>query len=270
MERIQADHLVVFSARFESLDSRTWLQRGTDIGQEECAALLAKVEELIEIGAKVGRLEIPSTLDQLERIEMELQSGDPLLLKGENGWHMFRSLHERFLDDMKRACLLTLSSKDAHLFSMTQAFGSKVYEAFPSATIDIEEAAKCLALHRGTATVFHLMRVMEAGLKATASVLEIQYAPSWESYLKQIKDTLDLKWKEKPQKWRRDEPFFRDVHAHLHAVKVAWRNPTMHIVQQYAPDTAEDVFNSVKGFMRHLATKLAEPPPKKSRVRPKS
>jgi hypothetical protein len=33
----------------------------------------------------------------------------------------------------------------------------------------------------------------------------------------------------------------------------------MHIVRHYTPDMAEDVFNAVKGFMRHLATRLTEP-----------
>ena len=45
--------------------------------------------------------------------------------------------------------------------------------------------------------VFHLMRVMEAGLKATAGSLGIPYAPSWESYLKQIGGKLEIEWKKK-------------------------------------------------------------------------
>jgi hypothetical protein len=53
------------------------------------------------------------------------------------------------------------------------------------------------------------------------------------------------------------------VLAHLHAVKVAWRNPTMHIVNQYTPEQAEEVFNAVRGFMRHLASKLELTDPKK-------
>ena len=36
---------------------------------------------------------------------------------------------------------------------------------FPEITMDIEEAAKCFALSRFTATVFHLMRVMELGVQ---------------------------------------------------------------------------------------------------------
>jgi hypothetical protein len=36
------------------------------------------------------------------------------------------------------------------------------------------------------------------------------------------------------------------------------RNPTMHIINSYPPDIAEEVFTAVRAFMRHLATKLSE------------
>jgi hypothetical protein len=39
---------------------------------------------------------------------------------------------------------------------------------FSSTSFDIEEAGKCFATGRNTATVMHLMRVMEIGLKAAA------------------------------------------------------------------------------------------------------
>ena len=48
-----------------------------------------------------------------------------------------------------------------------------VFNAFPSANNDILEASNCLALERGTATVMHLMRVAEVGLKALASALGV-------------------------------------------------------------------------------------------------
>ena len=49
------------------------------------------------------------------------------------------------------------------------------------------------------------MRVMEAGLKALAKLLDIPYAPSWESYLKQINDKIAAKHKDKTPEWKADE-----------------------------------------------------------------
>jgi hypothetical protein len=43
-------------------------------------------------------------------------------------------------------------------------FGESVANAFPNSSYDIAEAGICLALARGTAAVFHLMRVLEIGL----------------------------------------------------------------------------------------------------------
>jgi hypothetical protein len=43
-------------------------------------------------------------------------------------------------------------------------FGEKVLTEYPKAAYDISEAGKCLALGRGTACAFHLMRVIEVGI----------------------------------------------------------------------------------------------------------
>ena len=102
------------------------------------------------------------------------------------------------------------------------------------------------------------MRVMEAGLKALAKPIGIPYAPSWESYLAQIDTKIQIKHHKKTRAWKREEPFFKEAAAHLSTVKVAWRNPTMHIVRQYTAEEAEEIYSSVRGFMRHLATKLKE------------
>jgi hypothetical protein len=175
-----------------------------------------------------------------------------------HNWHMIRSLQERFMDDVHRCYLYSLSRTSAKLFDTPQSFGPMVFEAFPSAASDIEEAAKCLALRRGTAAVFHLMRVMEVGLRTTANALGVKYAPSWESYLRQMKPLIEADWSKKPAKWKKEEEFFKDVYTYLHGVKRAWRNPVMHVRESYTPEVAKEIFGAVKSFMLHLATKVSE------------
>jgi hypothetical protein len=172
-------------------------------------------------------------------------------------------LLERMRDELDSTTCFIVPPERVKFFVATEPFGADVAQLFPRSIVEIEEASKCLGSARGTACVFHLMRTMEDGLKTVAAVLGIPYAPSWESYIKQIETKLDLPWKKKSRTWRKQEHFFRDVLAHLHAVKVAWRNPTMHIVNFYTPDQAEEVFNAVRGFMRHLASKLERPDAKK-------
>lgn len=153
---------------------------------------------------------------------------------------------------------LRIEAADAKYYQDKQLFGEDVASRFPTATQDVEEAGKCLALSRGTATVFHLMRVMESGLKALAKALDIPYAPSWESYIKQIETKISEKHKHKGIKWKRDEPFFREVLGNLQTIKIAWRNPTMHIVRQYTPEEADDIFRAVRSFMRKISGRIGE------------
>ena len=162
-------------------------------------------------------------------------------------------------EQMSEKLFLFIPSDRAKFYQQPEPlFGKEVFDAFPSAVDDVAEAGKCLATDRATACVFHMMRVMEAGLKALAKALKIAYAPSWESYLKQIDSQIQIKHQKKSRAWKRDEPFFREAAAHLSTVKFAWRNPTMHIVKHYTPESAEEIYNSVRAFMRHLATKLKE------------
>ena len=44
-------------------------------------------------------------------------------------------------------------------------FGAAVEAKFPEMSEDISEAGKCLALNRATASVFHLMRIMEIAVQ---------------------------------------------------------------------------------------------------------
>jgi hypothetical protein len=253
MKKIKGQMIVSVSNQLTILETEAKLEKG-DLAITDRQALRRRIDAIVK---DCAFLEVESMLDQARRIRKYIDDSDPL--SHEMVGTLIRSLIERFSDDLGRCHLLLVPNNRASLFTGKQLFGPRVYEAFPSAIMDIEEAGKCLALSRGTATVFHLMRVMEAGLKATAHALSIRYAPSWESYLDQIKAKMDIDWKKKSKKWRKEEPFFRVVHAHLHAVKLAWRNPTMHIVQNYSPEVAEEIFNAVKGFMRHIETKLSEP-----------
>jgi hypothetical protein len=132
---------------------------------------------------------------------------------------------------------------------------------FGAAHRDIEEAGKCLAFDRGTASVFHLMRVVECGLRSLCASLNNpdlspKRNPSWEAILKKCDDELRKPHKDRSSEWRHDDSFFSTATANLRAVKDAWRNPSLHVERDYTPEEAEDVWNAVKAFMRHLAVRL--------------
>jgi hypothetical protein len=169
-----------------------------------------------------------------------------------------KDISRRLEHELSLRTLLVIKTERIRFFEPSEPpFGQEVADKLPLAIPDIEDAGRCLAFMQGTAAVFHLMRVMEAGLKSLGSLLGIPYAPSWESYITQIDAKIAAKHKTKSVKWKADEPFYRDILGDLQSIKIAWRNPTMHIVRRYSPDEAEDIFRAV--CKKRLAPRLPEP-----------
>ncbi len=54
------------------------------------------------------------------------------------------------------------------------------------------------------------------------------------------------------------KPTSGDIAGDLMTVKIAWRNPTMHIVRHYSAEEAEEVFRAVRTFMKRLAERFSE------------
>ncbi|MGY3694272.1 hypothetical protein ACVIGA_004352 [Bradyrhizobium sp. USDA 3240] len=168
------------------------------------------------------------------------------------------ALKESIFAELGTGLYFRMDEDKRSFFENRLLFGDDVAARFPTSSFDIEEGGKCLSLGRPTATVFHMMRVMEVGLKALAKELKIPYAPSWESYIRQIDANITAKHKSKAKKWLEMEPFYRDVLGNLTSIKIAWRNPTMHIVRNYTQDEAEDVLRAVRTFMRRLSERLSQ------------
>jgi len=142
-------------------------------------------------------------------------------------------------------------------------FGEKVNDAFPSASYDSAEAGMCLALARGTACVFHLMRVLEIGLTVLGkefgvSLEHTNWAPAIEQIESKIRDMhRELPWKTLPDCKKQQEDYAQAA-SHFGILKDAWRNYTMHVRGAYTEEQAERMFDNVKAFMQRLAEKLSE------------
>lgn len=170
--------------------------------------------------------------------------------------------YTRLKDELGGSYFVVLSSQEAAWLNDPQPFGESVANAFPSANFDTDEATRCLAFGRGTACVFHLMRVMEVGLKALGARLAIdtQHKPGWEGVLKKAHGQMSLPNDKKDPDWIKEEDFLSEAVTMLTAVKTAWRNPTMHIEKTYTPEEAERIYDAVRGLMQRLAMKLHEEP----------
>lgn len=162
-----------------------------------------------------------------------------------------------FYEFKAKAIYILPGERSQYKASADTLFGEEVCVTFPGTVDDITEAARCLAFARPTASVFHLMRVTEVGLKALAARLRIPYAPSWESYITQITRRVDAKHKTKGVQWKRAEPFYRSVLGYIHIIKQTHRNPTIHGIRTYSIEDAELVYDNVRALMKQLAAHTA-------------
>ena len=218
-------------------------------------------DALVPLGAQVTAIAVQSLLDKLANEKV-----NGILL--EEFRESLNDIDARLKDELSLATVFVIERDRRKYFGgASGTFGQEVADKLPSAISDIEDAGRCLACGHGTATVFHSMRVMEASLQSLAKLLGIPYAPSWESYIKQIEVKINEKHKSKSTKWKREEAFFREILGNLQTIKISWRNPTMHIVRRYSEDEAEEIFIAVRSFVKRLAVRLPNPPkPRSSRI----
>jgi len=147
----------------------------------------------------------------------------------------------------------------ARLYTEPEQFGPEVAVKFPNAIFDIEEAAKCLALGRWTASVFHQMRVIEMGLEAFAKAIgaPVGQGKNWQQMLNAITNEINVVESTKPtQDWKERVELYSSVAAHLRDIKNAWRNPSMHVRGTYDEERAQEIFNATHSFMRQLAREV--------------
>lgn len=191
---------------------------------------------------------------QIERLREKIKNPILPIVVANDIENLQHQIHDHLRDHYYYA----VTPASAALYSEPAPFGAEVFERFPSAIQDLQDAGKCLALDQGTATVFHLMRVMEVGLKVLSRELDIPYAPSWESHLSQIQTKIGERHASKSRTWKKKEPIFKEMAGDLTAIKLCWRNPTMHIVRSYEPGEAREIFMAVQRFMQRMASQFKE------------
>jgi hypothetical protein len=139
---------------------------------------------------------------------------------------------------------------EPQFYKQRQPFGARVAVWFPELEYDITEAGNCIAFDRGTACVFHLMRVIEAGVQRFGTRLCVPLASekNWQVIL----DLINKAIKARDPKLQ-ETMALSGTASHLYNVKITWRNPTMHPTSKYTPDEAKDIYQNVKTFMGSLA-----------------
>jgi hypothetical protein len=218
--------------------------------------------KLSSLRAHLAILEMPVTLLAAEEAERAIKRQDAT-------WGLVKTRLDEIRNTLRRELslltLLVLEHKERSYYAPIKPhFGPEVAAQFQTAAaFEIDEAAKCLALGRPTAAVFHLMRVMEGSVRAVARCLSIPDPTkpaerNWGFVLGEIWKGIEKKWPTVATRAAGEGAFFEALYASLDAVKNPWRNATMHPASKYTDDEAEHVFVAVKGFMMRLASRCDE------------
>ena len=189
-----------------------------------------------------------------------------LLNRPDSTFEEFHNLMADFLsritDEMEETYFMALSPREAEEYSAPwKQWNESVFNQFPAASWDVVEAGRCLALGRYTASVFHLMRVVESGIKALRAALGVAEPagnPSWHTLLETCDREIKKRYENRSDEFKGDLAFYSEAVGFLRSIMYAWRNPTMHIEESYTEEEARAITVAVQGFMRHLATKLSE------------
>lgn len=166
---------------------------------------------------------------------------------------MLEELYNRLCDECSLSHFVALSESDKKFYSPpSPLFGEDVENKLAAVIEDISEAGKCLGLRRPTASVFHLMRVMEIGVQKFGDKLGVLNTSEivWQVILDQVNAAIKQLPKSKEAK------DYAEISAHLYNVKLAWRNETMHPKVTYTEEEAEGIFLAVKSFMKELVSVL--------------
>lgn len=168
--------------------------------------------------------------------------------------------------ELKLTKLLILERAEERYFDPEESlFGDYTEFQFPTAAYEIDEASKCMALGRYTATVFHLMRLLEIVIGAVGRCLDIpdpvkEADRNWGKLLQRMKDDFEQRAKDGNAGWPdiADKALFSEIYVSLDAVRVAWRNSTMHVENKYTFEEAEHIFGAVRGLVRKVSGRLDE------------
>ncbi len=205
-----------------------------------------------QLGARLASIAADRMLSKLRLEPCVLNVGQAVLALNE--------IESRFADYLTEVKMFVLYPQEASfLETADQLVESEGFSAmFPNAALEVEEASKCIALGRFTASVFHSMRMLEIAIRALAKRLGIPdpTAPAeknWGKILEAIKTKIDATSPKKNRMPGSEGSFFEDLYAHLDAVRNPWRNATMHVETIYMPHEALHILRCSAFFVRRLS-----------------
>jgi hypothetical protein len=244
---------------------------GTQMSDKEQTIALEAISDL------KGVLKSGDFADSCQKIERSAHWIGAQILDASAVGAELRNIIEFILMETDKQRFLYVARDRVGYLENSNFIGDFIAEAFPNAEADAREAGNCLAAECNTAAVFHLMRVVEWGLRALCVDLgmkqvkskikksgRIVYTPieysEWERLLDGLQERVDTKLKALKRGSRKQElqQFYYPVLQDLRGIRDAWRNHVMHARDEYTREDATAILGHVKRLMGTLATRISE------------
>jgi hypothetical protein len=222
------------------------------------AQILNLKENLAYIRQNCEDMGLESAIDQLDYINN--------LFKGTPGTKeemrtALEGLQRCICQGLSKHIFIQIPRDKARYYEQQALLGESVSRKFKTVREELQEAGSCYATGRYTATVFHLMRVMEVGVQRLGKKLGVANPreQEWQKILNDLNGILK-QMRNPPAKMTAKQKAkieqYSQAVALLANVKDAWRNRVVHTKASYDDREAERVLKAVEAYMQYLATIL--------------
>ena len=166
-------------------------------------------------------------------------------------------------NELQSEQFLWITQERSKFYKKTAAdlIGQQALDRFSTMRVDQEadEAMRCYAVGRHTACAFHLMRLVEAGLRAFGFAIGyVAKNNNWGGAFDEYDRQFSAAPKDRPAHWQTHKDFLVDISGDLRATQKAYRNHINHLDHFYSDAEAEYLLRIIPVFFTHLATGLDE------------
>jgi hypothetical protein len=223
-----------------------------------CANLSVVLEGLVIVSENFEA--DPSLIEQIQTLGQGLKTGkadrrEAVLCA------RLDAIGEAISNNLNSRKFMFIPEDDAAYWNNEDLFGKNFLDTFPKpALLEMMEVGRCFAAGRGTACVFHCMRVAEYGLRNLAQKLHVRvihkgkgypidYA-EWDKIIDGIKAKLpSIRSRQRGVRRERSLQFYSSAADHCEFMKDIWRNEVAHARRMYNKSETLAVVNRVRDFI---------------------
>jgi len=173
---------------------------------------------------------------------------------------VLEDLHERMQEELEGIWFRTIPQEKHEYANPIWLVDTKIYAKYPAAFAEFGHAGMCFGIGENAASVFHLMRIVDFGLRIVAQSLGVPYeAHAWQRIGEGLEKRMREKYQTKTDEWKQKEPFYAQILTDIQAIGRGHRNPHLHEIEsKYDDRETRYMLTVVEGFIRHLADNLPQ------------